>query len=127
MRYLAFLAALALAGCATTTQAPAQFYRAAGQSDQLAIAGTLHQTIGLTSASNDVSITINGQRVAGGTFSGGSMEFHGSYAGKPVLADCAAVAAGNFMYQMTYGFDRTDVKCTVFLAGDRAANFLMVP
>ena len=126
---LAFALALcaAVAGCASTANAPSQFYRSAGQSDQIAIAGTLKQGFGLSSPSNEVAITINGQRVAGGSFNGGSAEFAGTYESKPVIADCSAVAAGSIGHQLLWGSDRVDVKCLVFVAGERAASFLLVP
>lgn len=126
-RGLLVVAALLLSACASNATAPAQYYRAAGQQEQLAVAGTLQQTQGLTTATNQVSVTINGQRVAGGEFSGGSAEFSGSFNGKPVIADCSAIAAGNLMHQLTWGYDRTDVKCLVFIAGERAANLMLVP
>lgn len=118
---------LLVAACASTANAPAQYYRAAGQPDQIAVAGSLKQSQGLLSATNQVSITINGQTVASGEFSGGSAEFSGAFNGKPVLADCSAVAAGNLMHQLTWGYDRTDVKCLVFVAGERAANLMLIP
>lgn len=118
---------LALAACASTAVAPSQYYRSAGAADQVAIAGTLRQSDGLFSTSNDVAITFNGERVAGGVFTGGSAEFSGTHGGKPVLADCSAVAAGSMSHILMWGSDRTDVKCTVFIAGERAASFLLVP
>lgn len=121
------LAVLALSACGTVTQVPPQFYRAQGQTDQLAIAGTLSQSKGVFSDTNDITVTINGETVIKGTIEKGTKEFPGTYAGKPVSADCAVVSAGSIASMLLSGSDRTDVKCTVYVAGERAANLVMVP
>lgn len=117
--------ALALAGCATHSAAPSQYYRAVGATDQLAISGTLRQRPGFMTRdmNNQVAIMINGQQVAGGTFTGGALELAGSYDGKPVTVDCSAIASGGF----SFSTNPTNVKCLVFIAGDRAASLLLAP
>lgn len=127
MKTLIAAAALALAACATTSTSGTHYYRANDSATPVSISGTLVQSIGLASATNDVSILFNGAKIAGGTFSGGSATFSGTHDGKPVLADCSAIAAGSFSYQLAYGFDRTDVKCSIFVAGQIAASLLLVP
>ena len=127
MKPLILSLALTLAGCATTSQSGAHYYRAEGSAAPITITGTLTQSIGFAAAENAVSIQINGARVAGGSFSGGSATFSGTHNNRPVIADCAAIAAGSFGHQMMYGFDRTDVKCTVLISGQLAASLLLVP
>lgn len=124
---ISILAALVLSACGTVTQVPPQFYRAQGQADQLAISGTLSQSKGVFTDTNDITVSINGETVIKGTIEKGSKEFPGMYAGKPVSADCSVVSAGSVASYLLNGSDRTDVKCTVYVAGERAANLVMVP
>lgn len=119
-------AALLLSACSTTAATGAHYYRAQGAAAQLAISGTLEQSQGLVSVSNTVTVTIDGAAVITGTFTGFA-ELSGTHAGKPVTADCTAAAAGSFSHQFWYGYDRTDVQCVVFVAGERAARLLLVP
>ena len=112
MKTLILLSLLALSACATTYTSPTQYYRAAGQTDRLAISGTLLRSPGMTTVTNTVDIFINGRRVTGGEFSGGSAEFFGDFDGKPVSADCSTVLSG----------DLVNVRCVVYVSGERAAT-----
>jgi hypothetical protein len=126
MKALIAALALALSACATQSTAPTQHYRAAGQADQIAISGTLRQKPGFMTRemNNDVSILINGQVVASGNFTGGAIELTGFYSGKPVLADCSAIASGAYAWG---GMNPANVRCIVTIAGERAAALLLVP
>jgi hypothetical protein len=62
----------------------------------------------------DVKIFINGEKVIDDqvTLLAGAGEFHGSYAGKPVTADCSTAA----------GRKTPGTKCAVFLERQRVAT-----
>lgn len=88
MKKSLLLAALLLAGCATT--APVQTYRAAGQIDAWHVSGRLDEL------SESLTIIINGQDAVSGKLSlwDGSGTVSGAYQGKPVSATCNAVRNG---------------------------------
>lgn len=106
-RFIALLAVLALAGCATTN-APASIYRAAGQIDAWQIGGEY------AISNNGIKIIINGETVindAFGIFVTGPKTFTGIYKGKPIMAECE--------YRAGY---QAYMQCMVFVESERAAT-----
>lgn len=106
-RFLAVLAVLALAGCATT--APSSMYRAPGQIDSWRINGEY------SAFSNALSITINGKKIIEDSmwaFTGNTKTFESSFDGKQVTAECEYKVA-------LFG---QKMQCMVFVGSERATT-----
>lgn len=107
-QFFALALAALLSGCAGYGSAPTQYYRAAGQSERLAISGYLNVDYGLFSETRTIYIQVNGETLISGAVAT-EREFSATYAGRAITADCTATQAGG-------------VKCVVYVDGERAAT-----
>jgi hypothetical protein len=102
MKKLIIPAFLALAGCATT--APNQYYRAAGEQNQIILGGHYDNIIGT------ITITANGNDIANGSigFFGEPAEISGTFENRTISANCNQ--------------NRSGISCLVFVDNERAAT-----
>lgn len=110
MKKLAFILAITtVTGCATT--APTQYYRAAGETEQISITGKYSPMAGFNGT---IIIAINNETVINTKLPfGSSFELAGTFNNKSVDAVCSKLQATVASYP---------VKCLVLIDNERAAT-----
>lgn len=123
-RFFVLSLPLILAACSTTGMAPAQSYRAAGQSDQWAISSSFTKTQQAFSWSYDYQITIliDGSPVLSGLLSDSALELSGMHQGKRVDSSCVKTLTSDLWSR---GGQRESARCTVFINNERAATLIV--
>lgn len=120
-RIATLCAAIVLAACTTVGGAPAQSYRAVGESDMWSISASAIKTPNKFSysAAYDIQILIDGQPVLSGKLDDAVLDMTATHRGKRVEASCVKVSRVDFW---SPGGKIENARCTVFVNNERAAT-----
>lgn len=111
--------ALAVSACSTVSHSPPSYYRAAGDTEQIVIGGSIDQSAALTANgySHEITITINGETVISADMGGASaQDYSADWKGRKVSATCLVIASDRLFNR------RPGARCLVFINGERAGT-----
>lgn len=119
---LIIAAALALSACASTRSSSAHYYRSPGEAQSHTITGSVHRTKAFVGWDYTVMIRADDSPICEGSAPG---HLRGYFRDKPVECDCMAVSGATQCFSVGTSLSCAadeNMRCFVFIAGDRAAD-----